>query len=281
MCRSLNLGTDRENWVNFNQFQSIPHLSHWLHKGVPHHNRDICSTEIARIVDYGQAMHKTTWYFMIFRKVFFMTGIVPLNQWRLVSLCNFLVPAITCIHLSSVQALWCPPRSACAGCCRGSAWIGRPWQCELLDHQTIGMRCEIITWRAPQADQCRSSSQTWKQSHLKICMFLFSLPSSDGSIQLPGNICCPQNKDPVCIVSNSLTIILYQVIAPSHCVLTDHYCQGKPILMSDHWILGHKMCTTHLHLHKELRLDSPRGLGLVVRSGATQWVNLDTFVIWK
>ena len=31
-----------------------------------------------------------------------------------------------------------------------------------------------------------------------------SLPSSDGSIQLPGNIGCTQDEDPVCIVPNSL-----------------------------------------------------------------------------
>ena len=60
---------------------------------------------------------------------------------------------------------------------------------------------------------------------------LLLLPSPDGSIQSPGNIGCPQNKNPVCVIANTL----FQII----CVIL--------------WIIAMDI---HLHLNKKLCLDS-------------------------
>ena len=64
----------------------------------------------------------------------------------------------TCTPLFAGQAPWCPPPSACGGCSRGSTWTGQTWS--VVDDIFIVL-LRVITWRAPQAGQCRSSSQTW------------------------------------------------------------------------------------------------------------------------
>ena len=57
MCGSLNLERKYNHSVHCTIVKSvkgqqkfIPYLSHWLHKRVPHHNRDVCTTEIAKMI---------------------------------------------------------------------------------------------------------------------------------------------------------------------------------------------------------------------------------------
>ena len=84
----------------------------------------------------------------------------------------------TCTPLFAGQAPWCPPPSACGGCSRGSTWTGQTWS--VVDDIFIVL-LRVITWRAPQAGQCRSSSQTWTVifSNLKtILLYLLLMAAS-------------------------------------------------------------------------------------------------------
>ena len=173
----------------------------------------------------------------------------PLKYWLWPNIMANMVLS-TCTPLFAGQAPWCPPPSACGGCSRGSTWTGQTWS--VVDDIFLVL-LRVITWRAPQAGQCRSSSQTW-----------------------------------TVIFSNLKTILLYLLLmAASKChgILVAPRTRIPSVSLPTPWNIWYKLrsicfttkysCCRHLHLYEELRLDSSRRLRLVVRTWSTQWVHLN------